>query len=300
MSVGTYGNIRMADVNISDIEMFYTFSPNRETEATETYRLDPEELISEHNLPSDEDGAGTSKLLEGLYNLNLPATTFNQIGIYNIYIKPKMFKIDISDCGVLSSLPSVKGIVIDGNDIDENLANNNGLQGYRVEYYNQSDGSKLRNTSRFVVTSNKVTPVTENVGDTSQKAVRYRFDDTGNLLFLQVTPSSSSNLKPNLIPFIGIAGQTISLTNTFFNPIMFEIELVENDIDSVMNIVGSNQVKDVENGILTHYDDDKNIVKQFDLYEIKEELNGQSLYEVKEERSEIDTTQEFDDVKDGV
>jgi hypothetical protein len=296
MSVGTYGNIRTADMNISDIEMYYTYSPDRETVATETFRLNPEELITEENLPVDEQTEGGENLLEGLFNLNLPTTNFNELGIYNIYIKPKTLKTVISDCGVLSALPTVKGIVIDGNLIDETLRENNALQGYRIEYYNVSDGSKLRNTSRFVVTSNKVVPVTENVGNTSQKSVRYRFDDSGNLIFLQLTPSAASNLKPNSIPFIGVAGQNISITNTYFNPIMFEIELVENDLDSIMNIIAGNQIKDVDNGIVTQYDSENNIYKQFNLYEIKEDINNTSLYEVKEKRDNIDTTQGFDEI----
>lgn len=296
MSIGTYGNIRPADVDVSDIDMFYTYAPNRETEATEVIRLNPVELISEHTIPTDEATGNTSSLLEGLYNMKLPATIFNQLGIYTIYIKPKTFTIDIKDCGVLSSLPSVRGLVIDGNSIDANLAKNNGLQGYRVEYYNISDGSKLRNTVRYVVTSNKVEPVTENIGTTTTKTTRYRFNDSGNLIFLQISPSSVSNLKPTLLPYIGTAGQFIQISNTFFNPIVYEIELVENDIDTIVNLVGSNQVKDVDNGILTHYDKDGNIIKQFDLYEIKDDVGNVSLYEVKEERTTIDTTQNFDDI----
>jgi hypothetical protein len=298
MSVGTFGNIRPSDVTVDDIDMFYTYSPDRETIAEDVYRLDPVELITEHELPSDEDDGVNENLLEGLYNLNLPTSIFNELGIYNIYIKPKTTKIEISDCGVLSALPTVKGLVIDGSTLNANQTANNGLQGYKIEYYDINDGTKTRNVVRYVVTSNKVVPVTENVGDTSQKSVRYRFDDSGNLIFLQLTPSTASSLKPNSIPFIGVAGQTISLTNTFFNPIMFEIELVENDIDSLMNIVGSNQTKDVNNGILTHYDKNNEIVKQFDLYEVKDDVDDAKLYEVKEERTNIDTTQDFDEITD--
>lgn len=297
MSIGTFGNIRSADININDIDMFYTYSPNRESEVLESFKLNPNEILNEIQEPTDDNVENTDTILEGLYNLRLPAETFNELGIYNIYIKPKSLKITIADCGVLSSAPSIKGVVIDGNQLDENLRGNNALQGYRIEYYNTSDGSKLRNLSRYVVTSNRVAPVTENIGNTSQKAVRYRFDDSGSLIFLQVTPSSSSRLKPNIIPFIGVEGQKIKISNTGFDPMMLEIELVENDIESIMNILARNQVKDVKNGIVTYYDSDNNIYRQYDLYEVKENLDGESLYEVKEERSNIDTTQVFDDIK---
>lgn len=296
MSIGTYGNVRPADVDMKDIDVFYTYTPDRETETTNVVRLNAEDILSTHDLPLDEDDGSTSNLLEGLYNLKLPAETFNSLGIYTIYLKPKSFKLQITDCGVLSSLPSVRGIIINGDNIDAELTSNNGLQGYRIEYYNISDGNKVRNTVRYVVSSNKVSPQVENVGGTTVKTTRYKFDDTGNLIFLQVSPSSSSTLKPNLLPYVGVANQYIRISNTFFNPITFEIDLVENDIDTVVDIISGNQIKDVDNGILTHYDKNNNILKQFDLYEIKNDVGNVSLFEVKQIRDTIDNSQDFDEV----
>ena len=306
MATGTYGNIRPADVSPNDMEIYYTFAPNRETLATETYSLNPTDIISETNLPTDQQTGGEENLLEGLYNINLPATIFNEIGIYTLYFKPKVLAdvntdlhIKIIDCGVLSALPTVKGIVIDGNQLDTNLTANNALQGYRIEYLNL-DGTKLRNTVRYVVTANKVIPVTENIGNTSQTAVRYRFDDGGNLIFLQLTPSSSSNVKPNVSPFIGVPNQSILMSNTYFNPFALEIDMVENNVDSLINYIAGEQIKDVDNGILSYYDDERNITKQFDLYEIKDDVSNTSLYEVKEKRTNIDPTQDFDTITDDV
>jgi len=299
MAIGTYGNIRPSDVSANDIEMFYNYTPNRETETTDMFRLNTNDIISDIKLPTDEQVEGEENILEGLYNMTLPATIFNEIGIYTIYVKPKQIRSVIVDCGVLSSLPTVKGIVLNANALDTELTGNNALQGYRIEYIND-DGTKLRNVVRYVVTSNRVVPVTENVGNTSQKAVRYRFDDSGNLLFLQLTPSSASNIKPNSIPFIGVANQTILMSNTFFNPVALEIEFVENDIDTVVDYVGGEQIKDVDNGILTNYDKDRGIVGQFDLYEIKDDVSNTSLYEVKEKRGNIDISQNFDDITDSV
>ena len=113
---------------------------------------------------------------------------------------------------VLSSLPSVKGIVLDANQLPENLRPNNALQGYRIEYVDATTNTKIRNVVRYVVTSNRVVPVSENVGNTSQKAIRYRFDDSGTLLFVQLTPSSSSDVKPNASPFIGNPDQLILIS----------------------------------------------------------------------------------------
>lgn len=306
MAIGTYGNVRPADVSPNDMEVYYTFAPNRETVATETFSLTPTDIFQELLLPTDEQTAGQENLLEGNYNVSLPATVFNEIGIYTIFVRPRVLRdvntdgqIQIVDCGVLSSLPTVKGIVIDGNQLDTDLTANNALQGYKIEYID-SDGAKLRNTVRYVVTSNKVIPVTENIGNTSQTAVRYRFDDSGNLIFLQVTPSSASNVKPNISPFIGLPNQTILMSNTFFNPFSMEIEFVENTIDTLVNFVAGEQIKDVDNGILSYYDQDRNITKQFNLFEIKDDVTNTSLYEVKEERTEIDPTQDFNEIIDDV
>ena len=79
-----------------------------------------------------------------------------------------------------------------------------------------------------------------------------------------------------------------------------EINLVENTIDTIMDIVGGEQIKDVDNGILTYYDADRNILRQFNLFEIKEDVGEVSLYEVKERRENIDESQDFDNIVDQV
>jgi len=301
MAIGTYGISRPADVNVNDISVYYNYTPNRETSNNTIYSLNASEILEYCYLPDDEQDIAnyTENLLEGLYNLRLPASIFNQLGIYTIYIKPKVTPILVVDCSVLSALPTVKGIVVNVNDLPEELRANNALQGYRIEYVN-SDGTKLRNVVRYVVTSNKVVPVSENVGNTSQRAIRYRFDDTGTLMFLQVTPSSSSDVKPNALPFIGNPGQTILISNTFFTPLTIEVELVENTLDTLADIVAGEQIKDVQKGILTHYDKNRVITKQFNLYEIKEDVTDVPLFEVKEKRTSIDETQNFDDIVDEV
>lgn len=300
MAIGSYGNSRGADVDVNDISMYYNFTPNRETLNTEIFKLDAAELLSNCNLPVDDDlngvGGYTENILEGLYNLALPSSIFNQLGIYTIYIKPKTVATVISDCSVLSSLPSVRGIVIDVNTLDSNLTGNDALQGYRVEFIN-TDGSKMRNVVRHVVSSNKVVPVNENVGNTSQKATRYRFDDSGTKLFLQLTPSSSTDVKSNSYPFMGNIGQTILLTNTNFSPIAIEIEMVENTIDTVAEAILGEEIKDVQSGKFTKFNKDREITHQYDLYEVKNDTGIEPLYEVKEKRTTIDTSQNFDNVK---
>lgn len=297
MSTGIYGTIRPSDVSVNDMDMFYTYSADRNTKNTTVTRLNPSDYISEHTLVGDtvinynSDGV----LIEGLYNLSLPATVFNNIGIYNVYIKPKVFQSLITDCGVLSAVPSVKGIILDINSVN-GLTANNALQGYKVEYIDITTNLKVRDVVRYVVTSNRVSAVNENVGSTSQVTTRYKYNDNGNLLFLQLTPSSASDIKPNVLPFIGTTGQKILISNTKFNPISFEIEMVENTIDTIVDIVGGNQIIDSSKGLITNYNGSGDIIKQSDVYVIKEEMTNTTLYEVKQNRVDIDVTQNFDEI----
>jgi len=297
MAIGTFGNVRPADINPADLEIFYTYAVNRESAPVGFTALTATEILSEFKIPSSDPNfvSGEENLLGGMYNMTLKASIFNQFGIYTIFIRPKVIRTKITDCGVLSSLPSIKGIVLNINDLDSSLRGNNALQGYRIEYI-QNDGTKLRNVVRFVTTSNRVVPVTDNISNTSQTAVRYRFDDSGNLLFLQVTPSSASAVKPNITPFIGSPNQSILLSNTNVNPETIEVEIVENTIDSLADYVAGEQIRDVKKGILTYYDKNREITRQFDVYNIEDNINQEELFEVKEKRETIDTGQDFDTV----
>ena len=72
--------------------------------------------------------------------------------------------------------------------------------------------------------------------------------------------------------------------------------MVQNTIDTLSNYVAGEQIKDVDNGLLTYYDEDRVITKQFNIYEIKEDVGNVPLYEVKEKRTNIDETQNFNDI----
>jgi hypothetical protein len=114
-------------------------------------------------------------------------------------------------------------------------------------------------------------------------------------VFLTLTPSSAPSNRPNTIPFIGKPTQAIILTNTFFNPTTVEIEMVEHDASTLAHALYGNQTKALSSGIYTVYGDNNNIYKQFNLYEVKDEFN-ETLYEVREERTNIDETLNFDDI----
>jgi hypothetical protein len=290
MAIGTIGNIRPSDVNIEDIDVVYTFSPNRQTEPVIVTTIPSIDILSEINIGED--------LVQGLYNLRLDPDIFNQIGIYNIYIKPKEYKLKISDCGVLSTISTVRGIIINSVDIPEleDKFNSNGLVGYKIEYID-NDGNKIRNLFRIITSSNRCIVDNNNTTSPTQSSVRYRFSDseTSNLLFLTVSPSNVNNVRPNVSPFIGTPDQDIILSNTFFTPVLLEIEMTEHDIETLALGIFGNQSKSKLDGILTYYDKDDNIYKQYDVFET-ENAQGVIDFEVKTERTDIDTSKNITDI----
>lgn len=290
MAIGTIGNIRPSDVNIEDIEVVYTFSPNRQSEPIFVGILDSTDVISEVNIGNN--------LVQGLYNLRLDPDVFNQIGIYNLYIKPKEYKLKIADCGVLSTISSVRGIIIDGTEIPElsDKFGSNGLVGYKIEYFD-IEGNKIRNLFRVITSSNKCLPEANNTTSPTQSSVRYRFSDSdaSNLLFLTVSPSNVNNVRPNVNPFLGVPNQDIIISNTYFTPVLLEIEMTEHDIETLALGIFGDQSKSKVDGILTYYDNDGNIYKQFDVFET-ENAQGVIDYEVKVERDDIDISKDLTDI----
>jgi hypothetical protein len=168
-----------------------------------------------------------------------------------------------------------------------------GLVGFRIEYLNP-DGSKIPNFFRIITSSFYCEPVTENQTNSSQKSIRYRYvDGATNLLFCTVSPSSSPTNKPNATPFIGQPNQNVVISNTYFNPISIEVEIVEHDISTLAIALYGNQTKSMDDGIYTIYDSNNNIYKQYNLYEVRDEFN-ELLYEVRQDRgTNIDYSKNF-------
>ncbi len=298
MAVGSYGTIRPADVSPADVDIYYHYVSGRTAGAEVQFeKIDNSQDILTpvfHN--ANTGGNANTEILGGLYNLKLESSRFSELGIYTLYLRPRQIRATVTDCGVLASLPSVRGLVIDISQLDTADTNKfvpQGLVGYRIEYLDD-DGSKIPNFFRIVTSSFYCEPVTSNLTNSSQKAIRYRYSDiTTNLMFLTLTPSSSPTSRPNTIPFIGQPNQNIILSNTFFNPVMLEVEMVEHDATTLAHALYGNQSKSVEDGIYTIYDQNNNIYKQFNLYEIKDDVN-ETLYEVREKRDNIDESLNFD------
>ncbi len=297
MAIGTYGTIRPADVSPEDVEIILNYTPSRdETENFVLTTLDAPSVLRPYFNNAATGGNANVEVLGGLYNLTLPADVFNQVGIYTMMLRPAQIRTSITDCGVLSALPNVKGIIIDLNNVSTQFRNKfapQGLIGFRVEYLNP-DGSKIPNFFRIVTSNFYCEPVVVNQVNTTQKAIRYRYvEGVTNLMFCTLSPSSSPTNKPNATPFIGQPGQNIIMTNTYFNPVTIEVDMVEYDISSLAIALYGNQTKSIDDGIYTIYDSDNNIYKQYNLFEIRDQFNA-LLYEVRQDRgANIDFTKNF-------
>lgn len=297
MAIASYGTVRGSDVSPEDVQIILNYTPTRDvTDNFILTELDAPTLLKPYFNNTQTGGNAGVEILGGLYNLTLPAEQFNAIGIYTLYLRPAQIRTVITDCGVLSALPNVKGIVIDITNVPVQYQNKfvpQGLVGFRVEYLN-ADGSKIPNFFRVVTSSFFCEPVVTNEINTTQKSIRYRYvDGNSNLIFLTLSPSSSPTNKPNATPFIGQPNQNIIISNTFFNPVTIEIDMVEYDISSLAIALYGNQTKSIDDGIYTIYDSQNNIYRQYNLYEIRDQFNA-LLYEVRQSRgNNIDFSKNF-------
>jgi hypothetical protein len=300
MALGTYGIVRPADVSPEDVEIILHYTESRDTTNNFTLKkLNTANILTPYFHNANTGGNADVEILGGLYNLKLPSSEFNKKGIYTLMIRPAEIRTTILDCGVLSALPNVKGVIVDINQVPEQYRNkfvNQGLVGFRIEYLN-SDGSKIPNFYRIVTSSFYCEPVVNDQVNTSQKSIRYRYvDNPTDLLFLTVSPSASPTNKSSATPYIGQPNQNIIVTNTFFNPITIDIQMADHDIDTLAIALYGNQTKSIEDGIYTLYDSVGNIYKQYNLFEVRDNFN-ELLYEVRQDRNNnIDFSKNFTNI----
>jgi len=266
MATGNYGTIRPADVSTQDIEIFYSFTPNRESVTeVDLQPLDPAQVLVPAANPDN-----VNEIFGGLYTLKLPTSVFGTKGFYSIIIRPKQIRATIQDCSILIDNQDVKGIVFDINQIPLELQNrfeNGNLVGYRIEYLKEQSGTgqdKIQNLFRIITSNNRALPITQNQGN-SNASQAYTFNDNSTSVFCTVTPASAPSFKPNATPFIGNPQQEVIITNTFFNPVMLEIEMVEYDEETLAYALFSNQTKSLEDGIYTIYNFGNEIYRQYNL-----------------------------------
>jgi hypothetical protein len=284
MAIGNYGTKRLVNVPTSDVEVLYTYSPNRTEPPTNNFRV-----VDNALLRLDQESNGN--VMDGFYNLRLPAEEFSDLGIYTIIIRPIETITNIVDCGVLAAFPDIKGVVLDTNQLD--IESIDSLVGSRIEYY---EDNVPTDSFTIITSANRVEPITQNLPSTTQKAVRYRFNNNSSLVFLTVTPSSAPTVKPNSLPFIGQVGQRIKIHKTTFDPIIMEVELTEYDINSIAVGLYGNQSKGIQDGIYTIYNFSNEIYKQYNLYEVQDQFTGEPLFEIREQRNNIDESKDFDSI----
>jgi hypothetical protein len=300
MALGTYGIVRPADVSPEDVDIILHYTASRDvTDNFTLKKLNTANILTPYFHNNNTGGNANVEILGGLYNLRLPSSEFNKIGIYTLMIRPAEIRTTILDCGVLSALPNVKGLILDINQVPSQFRNkfvNQGLVGFRIEYLN-NDGTKTPNFYRIVTSSFYCEPVISEQSNTSQKAIRYRYvDNPTDLLFLTLSPSASPSNKPTATPYIGQPNQNIIITNTFFNPITIDIQMAEHDIDTLAIALYGNQTKSIEDGVYTLYDTSGNIYKQYNLFEIRDNFN-ELLYEVRQDRgNNIDFSKNFTNI----
>ncbi len=299
MATGTYGTIRPADVSPEDVSIVMNYTPSRDvTDEFVLKKLNAANILRPY-FNNNNTGGNPVEILGGLYNLRLPAEEFNRLGIYTLYVRPAQIRTQITDCGVLSALPNVKGLVINLDNVPSDARNKfvaQGMVGFRIEYLNE-DGTKIPNFFRVVTSNFYCEPVVTNQVNAQQKSIRYRYvDSTANLMFLTLSPSSSPTNKPNATPYIGQPDQDIIITNTFFNPLTIDIEMVEYDVSSLAIALYGNQTKSIDDGIYTIYDSENNIYRQYNLFEIRDQFND-LLYEVRQNRGDnIDFSKNFNTI----
>lgn len=294
MASGVYGITIPADVDVDrDVDIFYAYHENRNSENVENVRFTklPGQLMQRVY----EDG--TNEMVEGMYNIKLPLSYFNRKGFYTVYIKPKEIPAVIADISNLTAFPDVRGIVLDSKvstELTGMLTTNNSLVGYRIIYLD--DNGVRMPYFRLITSNNKCEPIVQTSNYLSEKSYTYRYNESSTLSFLTVTPSSAPSFKSNAAPFIGKPTQRILLVNTKFEPVMLDIEMTEHDMDTLSYMLEGSQLRDLDHGLITTFDENNNIYHQSEHYTLKDATTGNPVYEVKKNKGDnIDFTQTLAD-----
>ena len=303
MAIGAYGttiSINIANTDIpSLVDISYCYHEKRSFDSLSTAnfkKLDSKILTQAIR---DKEGEDFDNVVDGMYNLQLPLSEFNKKGFYTVYIKPKEIEAVITDVSSLTAFPNVRGLVIDSANIkDSNMKekalSNNGLVGYRIIYI--SDAGARQDYYRIITSNNRCEPVVQAPNSSSDKSYTYRYEDASPLTFVTVSPSSAPTFKENATPFIGKPTQKILLVNTYFEPIMLDIEMTTHDADTISYMLENSQLRDLDNGLVTTYNDNNEIYNQAEHFTLKDQYTGKPVFEVKQNKNNnVDFSQTIDD-----
>lgn len=304
MANNVYGIVKPSLLDIEkDVDIYYHYRPSRTTEDpsfTGFRKIDNPATILK--VLSTETAYTTDLRLPGMYGLSLPVDKFGTKGIYTIYIVPKEIYCTIMDVGALSAYPDIRGIVINTNILsgeDKNLFRNDNLTGYRIDYFSYSGNGLMRQDYYRIITScNLCEPVSQNLTSGYSNSNGYRYNESGTLCFLTITPSTSPGFKENSAPYIGVPNQTIAISNTKFDPVSIEVSVVDHDADTISWMIEGEQIRNLDNGRLTTYSP-TGIYKQFEFSTVKDTYTQTPVAELKLDVSNnLDTSLNINDFKE--
>lgn len=303
MAIGAYGTSIGISISNTDIpnlvDISYCYHESRSYDSltdSEFKKLDSTILTQAVRVKGNED---VDTVVEGMYNLQLPLSAFNKKGFYTVYIKPKEIEAVITDVGNLTAFPEIRGLVIDSTQIKNTsigtkARKNNDLVGYRIIYLN--DNGQREDYYRIITSNNKCEPVIQAPNSSSDKSYSYRYEDSSSLVFITVSPSAAPTFKSNATPFIGKPTQKILLVNTLFEPIQLDIEMTTHDLDTLSYMLEGSQLRDLENGLITTFNDKNEIYNQSESYSLKDEFTGKPVYELKvNKNNNVDFSQTISD-----
>ena len=291
----TYGIVRAAWIDPSrDVEIWVQYRPTHTYDENTTTRFrkleNPSVVLVKAQ--TEDNSIMPDSCLPGLYTLRLPVSEFGETGFYTVYIKPREVRCTIEKVGNLAAYPNIKGIVINTGSIDDadvdSLFANGSLVGYRVEYFRDD---KREDYYRIITSNNRCEVMSGTLSSVNSDLTSYRFNDASDLVFLTLTPSTSPEFMSNVSPYIGTAGQQITIINTKFDPVCLEIEICENDFDTIALSLNGDQVRSLDKGTVTTFNKNGEIADQKEFFTVKDNYTTRDVYEVRiRKTNNIDTS----------
>lgn len=301
--IGSYGTvipINIANVDIPNlVDISYCYHEARSYDSITNAKFMHLDSGILTQAKREMENSDVDEYVEGMYNLQLPLSAFNKKGFYTVYIKPKEIEAVITDVGNLTAFPNVRGLVLDtmqiqNSSIKTKARKNNELVGYRIIYLDEN--GNRQDYYRIITSNNKCEPVVSAPNSSSDKSYSYRYEDSSSLIFVTVSPSSAPTFKNNALPYIGKPTQKILLVNTFFEPIQLDIEMTTHDADTISYMLENSQLRDLDNGLVTTFNNENEIYHQAEHFTLKDQYTGKPVYEVKEnKKNSIDFSQTITD-----
>jgi hypothetical protein len=77
---------------------------------------------------------------------------------------------------------------------------------------------------------------------------------------------------------------------------MLDIEMTTHDADTISYMLENSQLRDLDNGLVTTYNDNNEIYNQAEHFTLKDQYTGKPVFEVKQNKNNnVDFSQTIDD-----